>query len=48
MGLDAIVFAPLAIIFLYLCLRRLFKKVNFTKDEELRLESYGHTNDIAD
>jgi hypothetical protein len=48
MGLDSIVFAPFAVIFLYLSVSRLFKKVDFTKDEELKLENYSHTKDIGE
>jgi hypothetical protein len=48
MGLDSIVFAPFGVIFLYLSLSRLFRKVDFTKGEELKLESYSHTKDIGE
>ncbi len=44
MGLDAIVFAPFAFLFLLLSLRRFYKKVDFTQDEELKFESFSHTS----
>jgi len=48
MGFDSIVFAPFGVMFLYISLSRLLKKVDFTEDEELKLESYSHTKDIGE
>ena len=46
MGLDAIFFAPLAMIFLYMSLRRLLKKVDFVKERSLELKNDSFSKGI--